>query len=207
MNYAMSTSKDLIIKSAISEFLKFGYKKASLRNIAKGAGLTTGAFYNYFESKLDLFEVLVAPYEKYYLDHCAQVREMLETASVFSAGAVLQEAGYQRARDIHYYIYDHYDNYMLLLNSSEGTDHENFIERLIDDEVNRIIDYFTKNKASLKNNVVLDRDFCYSLTKAQFTELFANVRAERDCEVCFKKNSLVKQFYEAGWTKIMNEVF
>ena len=81
MNYAMSTSKDLIIKSAISEFLKFGYKKASLRNIAKGAGLTTGAFYNYFESKLDLFEVLVAPYEKYYLDHCAQVREMLETAS------------------------------------------------------------------------------------------------------------------------------
>ena len=182
MNYAMSTSKDLIIKSAISEFLKFGYKKASLRNIAKGAGLTTGAFYNYFESKLDLFEVLVAPYEKYYLDHCAQVREMLETASVFSAGAVL-------------------------LNSSEGTDHENFIERLIDDEVNRIIDYFTKNKASLKNNVVLDRDFCYSLTKAQFTELFANVRAERDCEVCFKKNILVKQFYEAGWTKIMNEVF
>ena len=63
MNYAMSTSKDLIIKSAISEFLKFGYKKASLRNIAKGAGLTTGAFYNYFESKLDLFELLVAPYE------------------------------------------------------------------------------------------------------------------------------------------------
>lgn len=207
MNYALSTSKDLIIQSAISEFLKFGYKKASLRNIAKGAGLTTGAFYNYFESKLDLFEELVGPYEKYYLDHCAEVRAMLENTSVFSAGTILQEVGYQRARDIHYYIYDHYDNYMLLLNASEGTRYENFIERLIDEEVDRIIDYFTKNKSSLKNTVVLDRNFCYSLTRAQFTELFENVRAERDCEICFKKNILVKQFYGAGWTRIMNDVF
>lgn len=203
----VSTSKSLLLKSATSEFLKFGYKKASLRNIAKGAGLTTGAFYNYFDSKESLFEELVAPHEKVYLDHCAEVRKLLDNTSVFTAGAALHEVGYQRARDIHFYIYDHYDNFMLLLNASAGTPYENFIERLIEDEVNRILEYFDGHKFSLRNHVVLDRDFVHALTEAQFSELFHNVAAERDRDVCFKKNILVKQFYEAGWSRLLNEVF
>ena len=44
-------SKKMIIRAGKQEFLKYGYKGASLRNICKQAGVTTGAFYFQFENK------------------------------------------------------------------------------------------------------------------------------------------------------------
>ena len=43
----MSENKtlDAILNAAESEFLEKGFKSASLRNIVKTAGVTTGAFY------------------------------------------------------------------------------------------------------------------------------------------------------------------
>ena len=41
-----------------------GFKDASLRNIVKEAGLTTGAFYGYFNNKEELFNALVKDYSR-----------------------------------------------------------------------------------------------------------------------------------------------
>ena len=41
-----------ILKCAKAEFLEKGFKDASLRTIAKQAGVTTGAIYGYFKDKL-----------------------------------------------------------------------------------------------------------------------------------------------------------
>ena len=65
------TSKELIIKHGIKEFLERGFKSASLRSIVKKAGLTTGAFYNYYSSKEELFNelvfVILYPFLIYYI--------------------------------------------------------------------------------------------------------------------------------------------
>lgn len=42
------TTLELILNAAKEEFLDNGFKSASLRNIVKKAGVTTGAFYGYF---------------------------------------------------------------------------------------------------------------------------------------------------------------
>lgn len=42
---------DNIHKAAKKEFLDKGFQMASLRNIVKNAGVTTGAFYGYYKSK------------------------------------------------------------------------------------------------------------------------------------------------------------
>ena len=52
-----------ILEAARHEFVGKGFKSASLRNIVKEAGVTTGAFYGYFTSKEELFDALVG--EKY----------------------------------------------------------------------------------------------------------------------------------------------
>lgn len=39
---------NLIFSAAMQEFLEKGFKSASLRNIVKEAGVTTGAFYGYY---------------------------------------------------------------------------------------------------------------------------------------------------------------
>ncbi len=51
--------KENIIKAAEGEFLKKGYKAASMRTIAKKANTTLGNIYNYFESKEELLDAIV----------------------------------------------------------------------------------------------------------------------------------------------------
>ena len=53
------TTLGTIHTAAKAEFLEKGFKSASLRNIVKNAGVTTGAFYGYYDSIDELFEVLV----------------------------------------------------------------------------------------------------------------------------------------------------
>ncbi len=51
--------KNKIIQSAKEEFLNKGFEKSSIRTIVKKAETNIGNFYNYFNSKEQLFEVLV----------------------------------------------------------------------------------------------------------------------------------------------------
>ena len=48
-----------LLECAKREFLEKGYMKASLRNICKAAGVTTGALYFFFKDKEDLLAALV----------------------------------------------------------------------------------------------------------------------------------------------------
>ena len=62
MNEVEQTTLHLIFSAAMQEFLEKGFKSASLRNIVKTAGVTTGAFYGYYDSKEELFEAIKPDY-------------------------------------------------------------------------------------------------------------------------------------------------
>ena len=68
MNKKEQTTLNRIFSAALQEFLEKGYKSASLRNIVKTAGVTTGAFYGYYDSKEELFEALVKDQYDWFLD-------------------------------------------------------------------------------------------------------------------------------------------
>lgn len=59
MSEAEKNTLQTIHAAAKNEFMKKGFKSASLRNIVKTAGVTTGAFYGYYNSKEELFDALV----------------------------------------------------------------------------------------------------------------------------------------------------
>lgn len=61
-------TKDLLIDSAIKNFLEKGYSKTTLEDIVKGVGLTRGAFYWNFSTKKDLLDEVVHRYEQFYTD-------------------------------------------------------------------------------------------------------------------------------------------
>lgn len=52
--------REAILASAKKEFLEKGYEEASMRNIAKNAGMTVGNLYRYFPSKDDIHESIVS---------------------------------------------------------------------------------------------------------------------------------------------------
>ena len=53
--------RNRILMAATAEFLHPGYQKASLRNIAVEAHITSGNIYRYFKGKSDLYQATVAP--------------------------------------------------------------------------------------------------------------------------------------------------
>ena len=62
MEEKMSATLESIQQAAMQEFLDKGFQGASLRQIVKNAGVTTGAFYGYFSSKEALFTAIVEPH-------------------------------------------------------------------------------------------------------------------------------------------------
>lgn len=71
-----------IHEAAEKEFLEKGFQDASLRNIVKTVGVTTGAFYGYYKSKEELFEALVGPVAEYFLNRFNEMVQEFNTLSV-----------------------------------------------------------------------------------------------------------------------------
>jgi AcrR family transcriptional regulator len=53
--------RNRIKQSALAEFKDKGFRKSSMRGIAKRAGITAGNLYRYFGSKEDLFHAVISP--------------------------------------------------------------------------------------------------------------------------------------------------
>lgn len=47
--------QEKVMRSAINEFIKDGYEKANVGDIAKNAGVAKGSIYQYFENKKEIF--------------------------------------------------------------------------------------------------------------------------------------------------------
>ena len=67
-----------ILQVGMEEFLEKGFLGASLRQIVKRAGVTTGAFYGYFSSKEALFSAIVEPHA------AALMGRYMETQTAFA---------------------------------------------------------------------------------------------------------------------------
>lgn len=75
MSNEEKTTLQMILSAAIQEFLEKGFTSASLRNIAKKAGVTTGALYGYYDSKEDLFEALVGEHYNFLLERFCKAQK------------------------------------------------------------------------------------------------------------------------------------
>ena len=112
----------MLLKSGKEQFLAHGFEKSSLRTICKEAGLTTGAFYNHFSGKEDLFSSLVEPmihgFRKMYQNVISQELADLTTGVENELTSIT-------------YAIDHKDEFRLLFECSKGTKYEGFKEHLI----------------------------------------------------------------------------
>ncbi len=125
-----------ILESAKQEFLTHGFEGASLKVICEKAGATTGALYNRYKGKKELFEALVA-------DVLADLEAVrLEKSAIDPSG--FSDAELFRVWDMDEasmlwwfrFLYERYDAFQLLLKCANGTIYENFchdwVERITD---------------------------------------------------------------------------
>ena len=114
-------SKELIIREGKQEFLKYGYKGASLRNICKQAGVTTGAFYFQFENKEQLLDEILRPVITYF---SAMVQK--STMEEFEGESSSADGDEQMLE----MLWNYKEECQILLEGTAGTAYEKVFEEL-----------------------------------------------------------------------------
>ncbi|WP_287990671.1 TetR/AcrR family transcriptional regulator, partial [Ruminococcus sp.] len=137
-----SESHEKILKSAVKEFMEYGFENASMRRIANEVGLTVGALYRHFPNKEEIFAVLVEPTIS---ELMAKYQAFVEQGyEVMKCGDIQQlwNDSESETKWLMCFIYDHFEAFKLLICRSQGTRFERFVHD---------IDYFTPRKTPIRN--------------------------------------------------------
>ena len=125
-------TKEKLLASAKTEFMEKGYAKASLRKICANAGVTTGALYFFFNDKEDLLKNLVMP-------ALAGLTEILNKHMSFeletNADFVSDDENSDdiaTAKAVVRFMYSYYDEFLILLTKSQGSEYENIVDSFAD---------------------------------------------------------------------------
>ena len=115
-----------LLSAAKNEFLKKGFDKASLAEICKAAGVTTGALYKRYNGKEELFSALVEDTVQDMTEYVSGIGSTdltgftdLELYDSFSMAPVTSRRWLR-------FLYDHREGFTLLIRCSSGTRYENF---------------------------------------------------------------------------------
>ena len=154
-------TREEIVMTAKREFLKNGFAKASMREIAKRSGIGLSNIYNYFKSKDEIFRCIVAPL-------ILKMKEMLlehhnvkyhEQFLKYASG----ESDEMMTEHVQSYmeLISHYrDELELILFKAQGSSLENFIDdytEMCTKQVLIFMDSFSKKYPS------------YGMVKSSFT--------------------------------------
>ena len=145
--------RDLLIRIGKEEFKRYGYEKASLRQICKKADVTTGAVYFFFKNKADLFDAIVRDVA---IELQSIIEDELKVAYNFSG----TESGFSiRTECIRYFI-EHRDEITIMAFGSEGTKYEGYVKRIEDLITNRLMECIEEITGKK-----IDRDIAYVIAR------------------------------------------
>lgn len=197
------TTLDNILAVACQEFLQKGFQGASLRNIVKKAGVTTGAFYGYFKSKEELFDALVNEQYNHILDLYKTTLENFTTLSPEEQCSNMSNYTIDNILRMTDYIYCNFDAFKLILCCSEGTLYENLIHDMAQMDYEATHDF---SKVMTENGISINAvhpQLEHILTSGMFYAYFELVVHDIPKESASYYIKQLVDFYEAGWKKIM----
>lgn len=194
-----------IHKAAKKEFLEKGFKSASLRNIVKSVGMTTGAFYGYYKSKEELFDNLVCEHYDFILNRFNNAQRYFKQLPYQKQPEVMGEVSGACMFDILYYIYEHLEECKLLICCSEGTRFAGLIEEMVQIEVESTHAYQDVLNELGRPSPPIDSTLEHILTTGMFHTFFELVIHEMPLENAENYVKAMQDFYTAGWMKIMGQ--
>lgn len=196
-----------ILETAKKHFLNDGLTGASLRNIVKDAGLTTGAFYKYYPTKEALFDALTDPYLEHIYEIYDQVVAELEKLSADDQTKSMASMSNDGMKQMLDYVYDHYDNFKLLLKCGDSGKYEDFIHRIVNREIESSHRYLEKMKEEGVEIPVVEDSLMHMIYTGFFSSIFQIIEHDFDKQSAIKNISQLKQFNIGGFEKLWNIKF
>ena len=205
MEEMKGTTFENIRRAALTEFSEKGFLGASLRQIVKNAGVTTGAFYGYFSSKEALFASIVEPHA------AALMGRFMEAQTTFAGLPEAEQAAHMGEESGAYvqwmvdYICEHREPVKLLLCRAEGTSYEHFVHNMVEIEVEYTLRYMEVLRRLGRDVPELSRSLCHIIASGMFSGLFEIAVHDMPREQALQDVEQFRGFYTGGWLKLMGE--
>ena len=202
-NGAYDITHKKILESGKELFLKKGYERTNLRELCKKAGVTTGAFYRHFEDKSSIFRELVDDVATGLLsgfdiaeDKCF---DNIDTGNTDEIWNISSDA----IREFINYIYMHFDIFKLIICCSDGTEYNNYIDRIVERELNSMYRmYETLDKKGISYNRVAKNEL-HMIIHAYYACIFETVLHDFSKETALDSVQSLSSFFTAGWRKLL----
>ena len=105
------------------------------------------------------------------------------------------------------YIYDHYDNFRLLLKCGDSGKFELFIHNMVDREMKSSLKYMEKMKEAGVEIPVVEESLMHMIYSGFFSSVFQIIEHDIDRETAKKNVHQLKEFNTGGWERLWNIEF
>ncbi len=207
MSIKADSTRENILNTAKEHFLKDGFDGASLRNILKDAGLTTGAFYKYYPTKESLFDALIDPYLEHIYSIYDNVLNNFQELSAEEQTNQMTKSSDDGINQIIDYVYDNYDNFRLLLKCGDSGKFTDFIHNMVEREVNSTIEYIETMRKAETAIPQIDKSLFHMIATGFFSAVFQIIEHDIDKETAKNNIYQLKMFQTGGWERLFNIKF
>ena len=201
-------TKDILVKEKLlqvakEEFLEKGYNDSSLRNICKKANVTTGALYFSFKNKEDLFSNLVDKALNDLYNIMNKHYEKEKNIEGFSLEINDHINDIEIAHIVINYLYDHYEEAVLLISKSQGSKYENFLDRFIEITEEHYRSFIKSRPNIFKLNLIDDYTIHW-FAHVHINSFVEVITHNLTREQAINHANILVEFFVQGWKSMLN---
>ena len=194
-----------ILSCAKAEFLDKGYTDASLRVIAAAAGTSTNSIYVRFGDKEGLFSAIVEPVLIEMTERFLRIQEDFHRMDGSAQAALMPEYADGGTLELVNYMYDHLDEFRLLLDSSYGTRFHNFVDALVRIEVEYTCKYMEAVGCPERFGDALTRTLLHIVTTSRFESIFEVIRHGMSREEAAEYIEQLSRYHRTGFLAVFGQ--
>lgn len=191
-----------IMPAAMEVFLEKGYEKATMREIAAKAGITAAGLYRHFPDKEAMFSALVEPamekLEEWYRYNKALDYSYLDKLDM--DGMWDEETDLKMMMNL---VYEHFNEFKLILCCSEGTRYANFLHDFTMTEQRETMAYMEEaKKRGIPVREVVPEEF-HLLMSAYVNAMFEVVIHDYSHDQAVHYLKTLRDFFYPGWRNLL----
>ncbi|MFQ9516214.1 MAG: TetR/AcrR family transcriptional regulator [Eubacterium sp.] len=193
--------------AAKAEFMEKGFRSASLRNIVKTAGVTTGAFYGYYSSKEELFDALVGEQAEYVLNLVGTTIDDFEKLSGEEQTQQMVDVSGDALSQMLNYIYDNYDAFKMIILCAEGTRYDDFVHQLVLREEESTYTYIETLNQMGYSVEPINKKLIHMIASGLFSGVFETIVHDMPKAEAKEYVLQLQRFNTAGWEELLGVKF
>ena len=191
-----------ILACARVEFLDKGFTGASLRTIAAAADTSTNSIYVRFGDKEGLFSAIVEPLLNEMTECFLKIQEEFRQMDRAAQAAHMAQYADGGTLELVEYMYEHLDEFRLLLDASYGTRFHNFVDALVRIEAEYTGKYIEIVGYPAQLGDALTEKLLHIVTTSRFESIFELIRHGMSRAEAIEYIRLLSRYHRAGFFAI-----